>query len=215
MVFIVRQERMDELKREKLISAALEEFAISGLENASYNRIIERSGLSKGSVYYYFDNKDSLLSMVLEQISTGFINSMSSFELPTSKEEYWQKFYEYNQKAFSYFINQPLSVQVMFMLLSNAEFPDRHFSAFDKVFSSSEQLIQTGIDLGAVRSDLSHKTIRLLMYSIRRVLTISIFKENDIENINNVDENKVNGLLSMMYDFSKRMLTPKEEHENV
>ena len=46
----------------------MEEFAERGVELASYNKIIERSGLSKGTVYYYFDNKDSLLETVLDYL---------------------------------------------------------------------------------------------------------------------------------------------------
>ncbi|MRR31852.1 TetR/AcrR family transcriptional regulator [bacterium] len=38
-------------KREKIIDAAVEEFAQNGLENASTNRIVENSGISKGSFY--------------------------------------------------------------------------------------------------------------------------------------------------------------------
>ena len=55
-----RSRRLDEDKRRSLIDAAIEEIAVNGMDGASYNRIIERSGLSKGAVYYYFENKESL-----------------------------------------------------------------------------------------------------------------------------------------------------------
>ena len=42
---IVRQERLKDDKKARLIEAAIEEFNEHGLQNASYNRIIERSGL--------------------------------------------------------------------------------------------------------------------------------------------------------------------------
>ena len=42
----------------------------SGFEQASYNRIIERAGLSKGAMYYYFDDKLDLYVTVLEVDST-------------------------------------------------------------------------------------------------------------------------------------------------
>ena len=63
---IVRQERLKDDKKARLIEAAIEEFNEHGLQNASYNRIIERSGLNKEAVYYYFENKDALFYTVLK-----------------------------------------------------------------------------------------------------------------------------------------------------
>lgn len=39
---------------------ALEEFAARGYYEASLNRVIEAAGISKGSMYYYFDGKEDL-----------------------------------------------------------------------------------------------------------------------------------------------------------
>jgi AcrR family transcriptional regulator len=57
-------------KREKIISAAIDEFAEYGLENASTNRIVANSGIAKGSFYQYFADKQDVfmyLLTVLEQ----------------------------------------------------------------------------------------------------------------------------------------------------
>ena len=44
--------------------AALDEFAAHGFHDASLNRIIEAAGISKGSMYYYFDGKEDLFAHV-------------------------------------------------------------------------------------------------------------------------------------------------------
>jgi AcrR family transcriptional regulator len=44
-------------KRRNIIRAAIDEFAENGLENASTNRIVAASGISKGSFYQYFEDK--------------------------------------------------------------------------------------------------------------------------------------------------------------
>lgn len=54
--------KLEEETRERLLRAAAEEFADRGYEGASINRIIQRSGMSKGSVYYYFEDKADLFS---------------------------------------------------------------------------------------------------------------------------------------------------------
>lgn len=61
---------LPEDKREKIVSAAVDEFIEYGLENASTNRIVENSGISKGSFYQYFEDKQDVfkhLMAVLEQ----------------------------------------------------------------------------------------------------------------------------------------------------
>lgn len=65
-------------KREQIVSAAVEEFAANGLENASTNRIIAKSGISKGSFYQYFEDKhdvfDYLVTLLGEEKQAFFAN---------------------------------------------------------------------------------------------------------------------------------------------
>lgn len=66
---------LPEEKRNNIINAAIEEFAGYGLENASTNRIVANSGISKGSFYQYFEDKRDLfmhLLRVIEQEKTEF-----------------------------------------------------------------------------------------------------------------------------------------------
>lgn len=61
---------LPEEKREKIVNAAIDEFAEYGLENASTNRIVANSGIAKGSFYQYFADKQDVflyLLTVLEQ----------------------------------------------------------------------------------------------------------------------------------------------------
>ena len=46
--------------------AALDEFAQHGFHDASLNRVIEAAGISKGSLYYYFDGKEDLFAYVAQ-----------------------------------------------------------------------------------------------------------------------------------------------------
>lgn len=59
---------LPEEKRHKIIEAAAEEFAACGLENASTNRIIAASGISKGSFYQYFEDKRDVFNHLLQVI---------------------------------------------------------------------------------------------------------------------------------------------------
>lgn len=60
--------RMPSTKRQALIAAAAEEFASHPFEQASLNGIIAGSQMSKSSFYHVIDSKESLLSLVVDEL---------------------------------------------------------------------------------------------------------------------------------------------------
>ncbi len=52
-------------KRDRILRVAVEEFANNGFENTSIQQIAKKSEISVGSVYKYFENKETLFSMVV------------------------------------------------------------------------------------------------------------------------------------------------------
>ena len=63
---LARFEKLDPPRQKAILAAAAQEFGERGFEGASYNRIIELAGISKGAMYYYFADKDDLYRTVLE-----------------------------------------------------------------------------------------------------------------------------------------------------
>ncbi|MCX7904343.1 MAG: TetR/AcrR family transcriptional regulator [Caloramator sp.] len=61
-------EKLSEEKRNKIIKAALEEFANNGYEKASTNRIVEKAEISKGLLFHYFKNKKRLYLYLIDYV---------------------------------------------------------------------------------------------------------------------------------------------------
>ena len=53
-------------KKEKIINAAKSEFVEYSFHDASINRIIKSAGISRGSFYMYFENKEDLFVYILK-----------------------------------------------------------------------------------------------------------------------------------------------------
>ena len=53
-------------KKQELIDAAIKEFGERGYEKASLNNILKESGISKGTFYYHFKNKEDLYMYLIE-----------------------------------------------------------------------------------------------------------------------------------------------------
>jgi AcrR family transcriptional regulator len=196
------------------MEAAIEEFAKHGFSAASYNKIIERSGLSKGTVYYYFDNKESLLLTVLDEICQRFENAVGGLRLPDTKEEYWATAWKYHQKVIRFFSENPLLGRVMFRISKDeACFDEQLKDVHERSSYFMDELFVRGQEIGAVRKDLPLETIGRLMHAIGRVLSADIVEERGValQDIQDVEvRSRVEKFMTMMHDLSQRILAPEE-----
>jgi AcrR family transcriptional regulator len=91
--------RFDNLEREKqeaILAAAAEEFAERGYEGASLNRIIDEAGISKGSLYYYFEDKQDLFETVWRRAMERLLADAGSFEMEgLDADTYWDALREW------------------------------------------------------------------------------------------------------------------------
>ena len=65
-------ENLSDEKREAIINAAMNEFAMKGYEKASTNEIIKAANISKGLLFHYFKNK-KLLYMYLFDFAVDYL----------------------------------------------------------------------------------------------------------------------------------------------
>lgn len=60
-------DKLPQEKRDRIVRVATQEFANNGFENTSIQQIAKKSEISVGSVYKYFENKETLFTMVVQQ----------------------------------------------------------------------------------------------------------------------------------------------------
>jgi TetR/AcrR family acrAB operon transcriptional repressor len=80
-----RMRRIDEIgaeSRRRIMDAAEELFAERGYDRTSFVDIAERSGISRGSIPWHFENKEGLLIAVVERAVERYIpaESLTSFD---------------------------------------------------------------------------------------------------------------------------------------
>ncbi|MBT9369201.1 TetR/AcrR family transcriptional regulator [Rhizobium sp. CSW-27] len=66
----------DPAKREQIMEGAKAVFMRLGFDAASMNDITREAGVSKGTIYVYFDSKDDLFAAMMEQERTRLAESM-------------------------------------------------------------------------------------------------------------------------------------------
>lgn len=77
-----RYARLPQDQQRAIERAALDEFAAHGFHDASLNRVLEASGMSKGSLYYHFDGKEDLYVHVARVELERLFDGLGPFPLP-------------------------------------------------------------------------------------------------------------------------------------
>lgn len=61
-------EDLTQERKNQIIEAAMRVFARSGFDKARMDDIVDESGLSKGTLYWYFESKDEIITTILENM---------------------------------------------------------------------------------------------------------------------------------------------------
>lgn len=63
----MKREEKNALSKQRILAAAVQEFALKGYDNASLNTVCSENGISKGIIYHYFKDKDELYLLCLQE----------------------------------------------------------------------------------------------------------------------------------------------------
>ena len=69
--------QLDTEKQQRVLEAAIDEFAERGYEKASMNTVVKKAGISKGALFKYFGNKSGLFAFVY-RIALNHVKRLSA-----------------------------------------------------------------------------------------------------------------------------------------
>ncbi len=85
-----RFENLEPDRQERLFDSAAQEFAERGYDAASLNKILERSGMSKSSLYYYFEDKADLFMSLTERSIAFLLREIGGLDLEAmTADNFW------------------------------------------------------------------------------------------------------------------------------
>jgi len=106
-------------KRTNIVNAAIEEFAEYGLENASTNRIVENSGISKGSFYQYFEDKQDVFMYLLTVVEQEKMEYFSGKHPPSANMDTFDYFRWMIKAGMEFSTSHPLLTQAISRVMFN------------------------------------------------------------------------------------------------
>ena len=153
-----RFEKLDPQRQERLFESAADEFSEKGYDAASLNRILEHSGMSKSSLYYYFDDKADLFTTMLERALAFLFKEIGGFDPDRlTAETFWSEFVMLYRRAIAFSSKKAwyLKLGRMFYRLhdtSRQNAPTGHI--FEAARHWIGKIIARGQALGVIRTDL-------------------------------------------------------------
>ena len=73
-----RRPDVSEIRRNQILDAATRVFVRQGFQHARMDDIVEESGLSKGTLYWYFKSKEDIINAILHRLFTGDLEHLES-----------------------------------------------------------------------------------------------------------------------------------------
>lgn len=99
--FLLNQKEHNKISCEKIINAALKEFGTFGYAQASTNHICEQYNISKGLLFYYFQNKEQLYITCVEKCFLEAQTCLTSqYQMGNSVEQSMQNYFSLRAKFF-------------------------------------------------------------------------------------------------------------------
>jgi TetR/AcrR family transcriptional regulator len=168
-------------KREKVLRAAVSEFASKGYRSASMNSVVKVAQISKGSLFQYFRTKrdlfDGVVEMAVNEVKR-YLRGVRDQSAPLSFPERLEKLL---RAGFAFIDNHPLLARIYFHLLQSGEAPFgaeriRRLHRLSDEFLT--ELIEEAIQRGEVRRDLDAARTAFLINALLETLLRAYYTEH-------------------------------------
>jgi AcrR family transcriptional regulator len=149
-------ENLPDEKRGRVLAEATREFAEHGYHQASVNRIVDRLGIAKGSLFKYFGNKAGLFEYL-------FSNALTEFKQPLKdiRDNASVDFFERIEQSFlasgAFIDAHPQLYRIYLKMLFNENFPFRtkFLGEIRRAHAKFlRRLVDDGIESGQLRPEL-------------------------------------------------------------
>jgi AcrR family transcriptional regulator len=145
--------KLDEAKKSKIMDAAVDEFANHGFRQASVNRIVERIGIAKGSLFQYFGSKEGLFKVIFNHAVELVRQSLRQVKKETSDADFFEKIEESLLAGIGFIMRHPRIYRIYLKMIFQEDFPLRA-EFLQQVHLFSAEYLRPVVEAGIARGDL-------------------------------------------------------------
>ena len=200
-----RFDNLDPFKRTAILTAAAEEFGAHGFEAASMNRIIESAGTSKGSMYYYFEDKEDLYATVVRDTVQRFLAYCGIPKPVSDADGYWAEVERFTRKGMDYYAIDPNLAGVIRSLSHGGTSSGPLQEARTTLASWTDAFLTIGQSVGAVRDDMPKSLIIAVAVALSEGIDLWL-----AEHVEALGDDEREALIVRLIDMYRRIAAPLE-----
>ncbi len=195
-------------KQAKLTEVAIEEFAQAGYHKASINRIVERLGIAKGSIYQYFHNKEHLFLYIF---SYGIKLAKQVLKpIETAEGDFFEKLKASLKAGIRFIKEHPAIYHIYLKILFEDRVPGRQHLIKAIRFYSREYLLpllEEAQKKGEIRKDIDLEMAAFMLDAMmERLLQAYVLPYLDAVGIYQADEKRLDEIISSWLSLVKKGL---------
>lgn len=170
-------------RKHQILNAAEEVFSRKGFDEARIDDIAEETGLSKGTIYWYFDSKDEIIIGILDRIfqrEFKHMESLNLLELPAN-EAVWQYVKIASQDITNMLQLMPIAYEFLALAFRNQVVQKALQQYFGRYMDILIPIIQGGIDSGEFRPVEAREVAIAIGAIFEGTILLWVYDQNMVE----------------------------------
>lgn len=181
---------LEKEKQERILNAAFKEFSEKGYKQASTNQIAKDAGIGKGTLFYYFGNKETLFNYLInEAFEIAYREYLSRIDF--DETDFFNRIEEMSVLKWQVYARYEQALSFMAHILMHSEnyvLPEDLVEKRQKAEEIWGSLLTRNIDFSKFREDIPKETsLKFIRWTIEgfRAELEQRFKQADFQDYTN------------------------------
>jgi AcrR family transcriptional regulator len=144
-------------RQQAILEAAMREFADAGFEAGRMENVAKSVGVTKGLLYYYFEDKQDLLTTIYEQVLAMLTGALRPPRGKIQPEQFWQGLEQSYERVLELIVMKPVLYAFMSRTMSEVgigRIPPGFEAHWEATRMALKKTVKLGQSSGALRRDL-------------------------------------------------------------
>jgi AcrR family transcriptional regulator len=158
---------LDPDKQKRIFAAAVQEFSQRRFSEASINQIVKNAGISRGSFYQYFINKEDIYLYMITGISREKMERFKQAEAFMNDDDFFTVYMHLYEIAMRWIKEKPEYNQIMLLMeLDDSEFIRKLRDLSAEGFVMMKDMVERDKKRGFIKADVDADLLIDILYQL-------------------------------------------------